>query len=238
MNLDELFKEAHKGVADAQFVVALCFANGWDVAADKSVAKEWLLKSAEQGHAASQYELALLLQGKSDEPVAESIEWLRKSATEGFPPAEVLYSIYCKDGVGMAPDPTEAFRFCLRAAKRGYSPAPRRAASMLEQGIGVDKNLEQAFYWYHRAAELGDVDAAASVGRMYSQGIGVEKNDSKAMEWLEEGKKRGSPWALYTLSSIYRFGKLGQPVDSNKADELANQAEVLLKGRAERGSSQ
>ena len=231
MTLDELLKAEHQGVPEAQYVVALCFENGWGVATDKSVAEKWLLKSAEQGHAASQYELSLLLQGESDDPVAEAIDWLRKSA-------EVLYSLYCEGGIGMVPDPTEAFRYCLRAAERGYGPAPRRAASMLEQGIGVAKNLEQAFYWYHRAAELGDADAAASVGRMYAQGIGVERNDAMAMEWYVEGQKRGSPWALYALSSVYRFGELGQSVDSNRADELAMRAEELLKERADRGSSQ
>jgi len=232
MNLDEFLKVAHQGVPEAQYVVALCFENGWGVAADKTVAEKWLLKSAEQGHAASQHELSLLLQRSSDDPISEAIDWLRKSATQGFPPAEVLYSLYCEGGIGMAPDLTEAFRYSLSAAERGYAPAPRRAASMLEQGIGVAQNFEQALHWYQRAAELGDADAAASVGRMYAQGIGVEQNDAMAMKWLVVGQEGKSPWALSRLSSVYRFGELGQSVDSDRADELAMRAEELLKERA------
>jgi uncharacterized protein len=182
--------------------------------------------------------VSLLLQAKGDAHLAEAVDWLRKSALQGFPLAQYLYSLYCEGGIGMASDPSEAFRYCLLAANRGYYPAARRAASMLEKGTGVAINLEQAFHWYYRAAELGDVDSATSVGRMYAGGVGVEKNDARALEWLQEGQKRGSPWAFLALSSVYRFGELGQPIDSSKADELAVRAQELIEERAERGRSQ
>jgi len=108
---------------------------------------------------------------------------------------------------------------------------------MLEQGIGTAVALDQAFIWYRRAAELGDADAAASVGRMYANGTGVGKNEEKALQWLKEGQKRESPWALLALSSVYRFGELGESVDTNKADELAKRAQVLIEQRADRGGS-
>jgi uncharacterized protein len=239
MTLDKLLRAAQQGVPEAQYVVGLCYENGLGVEMDKSAAEKWFLKSAQEGFAAAQYELSLLLQEKNEDELAEAINWLRKSALQGFLLAQDLYSLYCDGGIGgMAPDPAEAFHFCLLAAKGGYYPAARRVASMLEEGNGVAINLEQAFHWYHRAAELGDVDSAASVGRMYATGTGVEKNDAKALEWFQEGQKRGSPWALYWLSSVYRFGELGQPIDSSKADELGIRAQELLGGRAARGSSQ
>lgn len=108
---------------------------------------------------------------------------------------------------------------------------------MLEQGIGTDKDVEAAFGWYRRAADLGDADAAARIGLMYAKGLGIEKNEEKALEWLVEGRKRGSPWSYYRLSSVYRYGELGQPVDVAKADALAEEAEKLLKQRADHGSS-
>jgi TPR repeat protein len=238
MTLDELLVAANRGTLETQYVVGLCYLNGLGVGADTSVAEKWFLKSAQAGFAASQYELSMLLQRRDENNLREAIDWLRKSALQGFSLAQNLYSLYCEGGIGMAPDPIEAFRFCLLAAKGGYYPAAKRAASMLEQGIGVDKNFEQAFHWYRRAAELGDVDSAASVGRMYATGTGVEKNDAQALEWLQEGQKRGSPWALLTLSSAYRFGELGQSIDLSKADELGMRAQKLLEERAARGSSQ
>jgi len=108
---------------------------------------------------------------------------------------------------------------------------------MLEQGRGATIDLKQAFAWYHRAAELGDADAAASVGRMYANGAGVDKNEEKALQWLEEGQKRESPWALLALSSVYRFGELGESIDTRKADELAKQGQALIERRAARGKS-
>jgi len=236
MAIDELIKLADQGVPEAQYVIALCFENGWGVGMDKQVAERWLFKSSEHGHSASQYELALLLHAKHDDLVPEAIGWLEKSATQGFSPAAYTYSLYCESGIGMDPDPVDAFRFCLLAAENGYLPAVRKVASMLEQGIGVTENLERAFRWYYKAAELGDADAAASVGRMYAEGAGVEKNNAMAIDWYVEGQKRGSPWASYALSSIYRFGELGQSIDILRADELAKQAEELLRERADRGS--
>jgi TPR repeat protein len=235
MTLDELVEAAHQGVPEAQYVVGIFYGNGIGVATDKSLAEHWFQKSAQNGFAAGQYELSLLLQSRDEQNLGAAVDWLRKSALQGFPPAQYLYSLYCEGGVGMAPDPKEALRVCLLAANRDYRPAVRRAASMLEQGIGATVDLEQAFGWYRRAAELGDADAAASVGRMYANGIGVGKDEGKALQWLKEGQKRGSPWALLALSSVYRFGELGESIDTSKADELAKQAQSQIERRAERG---
>jgi uncharacterized protein len=109
---------------------------------------------------------------------------------------------------------------------------------MLEQGIGVAVDLEQAFSWYRRAAELGDADSAASVGRMYAKGTGVEKDEEKALHWLKAGHRRESPWALLALSSVYRFGELGESIDTKKADDLSRQAQALIERRAARGRAQ
>jgi uncharacterized protein len=237
MTLVELLRAANQGAPEAQYVVGLCYANGLGVEVDKSIAERWFVKSAQEGFAASQYELSLLLQERDENDLTEAISWLRKAAAQGFSVAQFLYAQYCESGVGMVANPADAFHFCVLAAERGFYPAARKAASMLEQGIGVAVDTKQAFYWYHRAAELGDADSAASVGRMYAAGIGVEKNESKALEWLCEGKKRGSPWALLALSSAHRFGELGQPIDLGKADELGIQAKALLEARAARGSS-
>ena len=238
MTLDELLRAALQGIPETQYVVGLCYENGLGVDTDKGVAEEWFLKAARAGFAPAQHALSLLLQANGEERLAEAVDWLRKSALQGFPLAQYLYSLYCEGGIGMASDPSEAFRFSLLAANRGYYPAARRVASMLEQGTGVGINLEQAFHWYYRSAELGDVDSATSVGRMYAGGLGVPKNDAKALEWLQEGQRRGSPWAFLALSSVYRSGELGQPIDKSKADELAARAQELIEERAKRGRSQ
>lgn len=237
MRLDGLLEAALQEIPEAQYVVGILYENGFGVAKDTGIAEGWFVKSAQNGFAAGQYELSLLLQSKSEENLTEAVEWLRKSALQGFPPAQHLYSLYCESGIGMASDPTEALRVCLLAANRGYCPAARRAASMLEQGIGAAVDLEQAFGWYRRAADLGDADAAASVGRMYANGTGVEKNEEKALQWLKEGQIRESPWALLALSSVYRFGDLGESIDTSKADELAKRAQALIERRAAQGKS-
>ncbi len=232
MTVDKFLKEAELGVPEMQYVVALCYENGWSVQQDMSIAEAWLIKSAEQGYAPSQYGLSLMLQASSNDSIHEGIHWLHKSAEQGYAPACFLYSLYREDGTGVNADVEDAFRFCICAAEKDYRPAVRKVASMLEDGIGVAKNLEHAFYWRLKAAEMGDADSAASVGRMYAYGIGVAQSDQLAMEWLMEGKKRESPWAFYTLSTIYRLGELAQEVDCKLADELGKRGEELLRARA------
>jgi uncharacterized protein len=236
MTLTEILRAANQGSPEAQYVAGICYANALGVELDKRTAETWFLKSAQAGFAASQYEMSLLLQAKNENDLAEAIGWLRKSADRGFSVAQLLYAQYCESGIGMSADPAVAFHYYMLAAEQGFYPAARKAASMLEQGIGVAINVEQAFHWYSRAAELGDADSATLVGKMYASGIGVEKDESKALEWFREGQRRGSPWALFALSSAFRFGELGQSIDVSKADDLGKQANALLEQRGTRGS--
>jgi uncharacterized protein len=237
MTLDQLLEASHQGVAEAQFAVGILYMNGLGVAEDRVAAEDWFVRAAQSGFAGAQYELSLLLQAKGESHLVEAVDWLRRSVLNGFPPAQHLYSLYCEGGIGMNSDPTESFQVCLLAANQNYGPAVRRVAAMYEQGIGTVVDVRQAFNWYLRAAEAGDADSAASVGRMYAAGTGVERNEEKALQWLQEGERRGSPWGLLALSSVYRFGELGQSIDSCKADELARQAQVLIEHRASRGGA-
>lgn len=54
MTLDELLKAANDGSLELQYVVGLCFSNGFGVEVNKAVAEQWFCRSAEEGYAPSQ----------------------------------------------------------------------------------------------------------------------------------------------------------------------------------------
>ena len=84
---------AESGHREAQNALALMLEEGREgVPRDSVAALKWHLKAAEQGNAVSQFCCASLLSTEGEAQEAEG--WLRKSAAQGFPPAqEVLEEI-------------------------------------------------------------------------------------------------------------------------------------------------
>ena len=231
MNLSELQEFAGHGVPEAQYAIAICYENGIGVGIDAEEARKWYGRAAAQGFSAAQYEMSKLLASDGENRLLESVRWLKIASENNFAPAQFLMSLYYESGVGLDIDLAESFRESLRAAKQGYAPAIRRTALMFEEGRGVPIDLEEAFRWHERSAEAGEVDSFASIGRMYANGLGVERNSDRALEWFLKGSEAGSPWACLSLAAIYRFGELGQSIDSVRADELNAKATDLMEQR-------
>jgi TPR repeat protein len=82
-------KAAEQGLAEAQYLLALCYANGDGVAKDEVKATSWCRKAAEQGLAKAQTQLGdLFFEGngvKKDEETAAL--WYLMAAEQGYAPA-------------------------------------------------------------------------------------------------------------------------------------------------------
>src|SRR6266481_5266799 len=79
-------KAAEQNVADAQFSLGVCYANGQGVAKDEAEAVKWYRKAAEQNVADAQYNLGVCYangQGVTEDD-AESVKWFRKAAEQNF----------------------------------------------------------------------------------------------------------------------------------------------------------
>ena len=169
---------------------------------------------AQQGDAASQFELSkLLLYGIATErDPARAIEWLQKAADLGYAPA--LADLGIQYGptpwIGtrhLPPDNERAFSLFTRAAVLGDSSAMYSLGRSYIEGVGVPKDDEAGKLWYEKAAEAGDLSAQAMLGQQYLQGREVMKNYALAAKWLKLAAQQGDDQSAYDLAKLYAMGQ-------------------------------
>lgn len=127
----ELVKRAEAGDAVAQWSLGSCYQYGNGVKINKEVSFGWYMKSAEQGNAEAQYELA---------------EYYRKEGSELW-----------KDDARIGEFIEMRKEYLLKAAEGGCSAAQRTIAhdyfyNRHSKGVERIKDLEEAKKWYTKAA--------------------------------------------------------------------------------------
>ena len=82
--------DAEKGDAEAQFFLALCYANGEGVSKNMAEAVKWWRKAAEKGNAKAQFSLAVCYENGFgvSKNMAEAVKWYKKAARQGIPDAK------------------------------------------------------------------------------------------------------------------------------------------------------
>src|SRR6266436_2993486 len=118
-------KAAEQNVADAQFSLGVCYANGRGVAEDDAESVKWFRKAAEQNYARAQYNLGVRYTNgrgvaKDD---AESVKWFRKAAEQNDAGAQDAFGVRYASGEGVAKDEIEAYKWWLLAAGHGNDDA-------------------------------------------------------------------------------------------------------------------
>lgn len=119
---------AQRGDAEAQFRLALKYANGHGAALDYAQAAYWYLKAADQSHSLAQFNLGIMYangQGMSRD-WAESAMWIRKAANLGDAGAQYYLGSSChRDSLSGQPENAseariEAYKWYRLAAAQGY----------------------------------------------------------------------------------------------------------------------
>ena len=91
-------KAAERGVASAQFLLGMSYADGKGVAEDDAEAVRWYRKAAEQGLAEAQFNLGTAY--ASGEGIAEddarAVKWYRKAAEQGDAMAQHNLALMCQ----------------------------------------------------------------------------------------------------------------------------------------------
>jgi TPR repeat protein len=131
------------------------------------------------------------------------MEYMRRSAGQGFAPAQFRYAkLYCTFGLG---DPSWAFekaaRYMEKAANQGDAEAQQRFSIMLQWGVGIDPDATRAALYAQLAA---DQDPALGLG--YAKhllfGKGVAQNIAQAMEYVRRAAAslgKTMPWKPLAL---------------------------------------
>jgi len=129
-------------------------------AGDSAAAVELLRRAAEQGHAMSQYFLAVAYGNGNGVPRDEgrAAYWLERAAGAALP--EARYNLVLARIFGPDPDPGAAAGLAKELARDGYAPAYRILGWMYNTGTGVDASFVQSVRWNAKTM-VGDVAGRA-----------------------------------------------------------------------------
>lgn len=185
-----LLSQAESGDRDAQYRLAQLYKYPELSAVPKNdvAARQWALKSAEQGYAPAEEMLGEMYLFGADGDRGKAEMWLRRAAEQGNGGGQFLLGAAYKDGRFGRYDYQEAFKWLRKAAEQDRSEAQDYLGEMYEEGEFVSQNYILAAKWYRKAAEHSPDDGAAGQGRnhlgmLYEDGLGVPKDLVLAYMW-------------------------------------------------------
>lgn len=199
-NFDKTLKEARIGTLEAQYELALMYANGIGTPADIAKAIHWLQQAASKGLAAAQFLLATrYLSGigvERDE--AAALLWLGKAAAQGHAKATLRLGRFLETAHREA-----ALACLLQAADTGLAEAQyawaRAVLAAPEQRLDLQR---QAHAYLVAAAEQGLAAAQTALGNSYLQGLGVAPDPAQALAWFRRAAAQGNVQALVALHRL------------------------------------
>jgi TPR repeat protein len=195
---------ADQGNANAQYGLAVMYANGYGVAVDYPRAIDWLRKAANQGNADAQYLIGFMYDGgvgvtRDD---GQAIAWYRKSAEQGHADAQFQLGRHYFGGHGVPKDYQQAMFWFGKAAGQGNPGAENGLAILYLGGFGTPKNIAEAVKWYRKAAEDGIADAQVMLGDAYAEGLwGVPQDENEARRWWGKAADQGNAKAKEHLAA-------------------------------------
>jgi predicted Ser/Thr protein kinase len=138
---------------------------------------------------------------------AAAVQWFRKSAEQGYAPAQSqLGKIYFNGFGGVQKDPREAANWYLKAATQGDASAQMSLGFMYANGIGVLKDDAAAVGWYRKSAEQGNALAQNYLGDMLATGRGGVRDSTEAAQWYRKAAEAGNSFAQNSLGRLYETG--------------------------------
>ena len=163
--------KANQGVAAAELLIGLRYADGDGVEANEAEAAKWLERAAQKGEAIAQYRLGTLYEkglGVAPDPKLAA-DWYAKAAELGNVKAMHNLAVAYANGNGRGTNFTEAARWFRSAAERGLADSQFNLAVLHERGLGVGTSLADAYRWYAITAAQGDSESSTRVEALLSQ---------------------------------------------------------------------
>ena len=148
--------------------------------------------AARLGHARAQYTLGLRTKDR-----AQAAEWFRKSAEQGYAPAQAKFGDCLIYGSGVAKDSSAAVRWYTRAADGGDASGQRALGLCYDAGTGVREDARRAVELYKSAAEGGDLLAKALYSQCLFLGLGITRDYATAWRMARESADGGCAFGQY-----------------------------------------
>jgi TPR repeat protein len=231
IDVEILRTQARRGDPDAQYDLALRYAEGTGVPESASSAYRWLSKAAEAGHLEAMGALGRCFHGGlgCPEDVKLAIYWYEKAlAGEADDVHGDLAQVLCDVRSGDSRDVSRA----IELLEEGWQKHKDAACAGILSEIYEDERGDQALSleWARTAADAGDGAAMVTLGYRYRFGEGVDRDLEKMLYWYRMGADHGDPTAIANLAICFQNGE-GVKQDAKRAFALREEAtEVGHKG--------
>jgi len=158
---EDTLKKAEQGDIDAQFNLALMYANGQGVSQNDKQTVYWYSKAAEQGYARAQHNLGVRYTNGQGVPqdYKQAVYWYSKAAEQGVAVAQNNLGVMYLNGQGAPQDYKQAVYWFAKAAEQGYARAQNSLGGMYLNGQGVTQNYKLGYIWSSLAAAQGNKNA-------------------------------------------------------------------------------
>ena len=156
-------------------------------------AAQWMLRSAQLGHADAQTILGQWLldgHGLARNPL-DALAWFLKAATQGQAMGMNMAGRCFENGWGAEADTFIAANWYRQAAGKGLDAGMYNYANLLVTGQGVKQDLAEALQWYRKASALGHAKSMTKIGHFYEDGRVVAQDTAAAFTWFEGGARGG-----------------------------------------------
>jgi TonB family protein len=189
-------KNAEQGNSDAQYRLALAYAQGQGVTRDYAKALEWFRKAAEQDHVNAQFTLGQMYSSGEGIPQdhAEAAKWFSKAAEQGNPGAQVSLGLIYIQGIGVPKDYVEAAKWFRKSAEQGNHRAQSILGSMHAEGLGVTKDYIEAYMWL----TLSVTGSISTQNPFFQKATELRDSYRKKLtpQQIEEAEKLAGEWKL------------------------------------------
>ncbi len=194
----------------------------YDIEKDEVKAAQWIEQAAAAGDAEALYYQALIYDKATDgrRPNTEIVAVLKKSAAQGYAPAQVMLGrIYQYGRRGVPQDLNAARVWYEMAAAKGSGEAMGQLNVVYRQTGEKNANTgrkKENVEWLELGARQGDADAAVSLGIMAETGRGAAQDFQRAARLYQIAADAGNAQGQALLGKLYANGD-GVEQDTEKA---------------------
>lgn len=141
--------------------------------------------------------------------IFKAVEWVQKSAAQGYPRAQTNLGIAYLNGDGIELNQHKAYQWILKAAQQGYDRAEYYLGGLYYEGKGVDRNIIEAIKWFKKATEQNFEEAQEALEKVAPViNWKVENRDFKAKMMLLDESGKTYPNEIHITSPVAKSNYL------------------------------
>ena len=188
---------AHKGDADSQYKLGVCYRDGVQIKQDASLARKWFERAVAQGQHDAEYALAVMMSSEKQEgdiSVDKAIvALLEKAVSAGHIEAMAMLGKYLYTGKGVDENYPRAIELWKYAADRGDLDARYCLGDYYYTGRGMfnsGKDQAKALKIWEEASQEGCREASLRLAQIYADDGGFFGSNIKDIEKAREYSDR------------------------------------------------